>query len=364
MACAVFLATTKATAEHEAEVMHGDPLPWRTLVKWDKLEGAYTDKLQVFIDYFSSNAAEDILVGTEKGYVVYDVREGLKSRVAALSGETRYFLSWDYDGDGVAELLTQVQQPASYNPSETVDVMEAHALSGQVVGCVLGNPMGPTIVKGDFNGDKKTDLFMSAESAYSARQDLEARAFSIGGSVLFSAPPQWRTPYLFSADLDGDGQDELIATMTSLTGNPVLGIQGLEEGLEIWQQKLPDESLSWCADLNRDGTAELISTNGWILDTVSQASWRLRLLPRWEGVYLTGEFGANIGLAQLKHQRDPAIAATPGVLARELFVIWNVDGSLQYAEYLGELIEHFGVASDPEGDHIVLATQTKLLVWP
>jgi hypothetical protein len=34
-------------------------------------------------------------------------------------------VSWDFDGDGIAELLDQVQTAASYDANETVDVMDA-----------------------------------------------------------------------------------------------------------------------------------------------------------------------------------------------------------------------------------------------
>jgi hypothetical protein len=238
------------------------------------------------------------------------------------------------------------------------------SLAGEHKGYVRGNPMGPNIVRRDFNGDGVVDLYMSEESPYSADDTIKAQAFTTHGEVLFTAPAEWNSPYIITGDINGDQCDEIISVQAGALVS--LGIDGNTQELATWHSHYPDDAPSWCCDLNDDGTDEMLTGDGLVYDLVNDETWKLQWLSGWNDIHYDGIFGPGVFAVELAEIPSAQVAAIPaeGGIDAETFVLWSADGELLYAEHFGELIEAMAIAEAENRQYVVLLTESRLLIWP
>lgn len=361
------LSRYTAQSSFEKKVVLGEPLEWRVLREWNEqpLDTTYN---WMFVDNFDGDPASEILLDVGEGFELIQLPNGAGTPLDIFN-TIRITESWDFDGDGIAELFTQVETTASYDASETVDVMEAYSITGEHVGYVRGNPMGPSIARGDFNGDGVVDLYMSEESPYSADRTKKAQGFGKFGEVLFTAPAEWNSPYVITGDIDGDQRDEIInllpAPGNAFTVNSI-NIDGDIKQLSSWTKHYPLEMPAWCCDLNQDGTDEMLSGSGLVYDFTNDATWKLEVPQGWDDMYFDGNFGPTVYAVELLELPNARVAATPAAegIYPETFVLWDPEGNLLYAENFGELVLNLAIAHFDGSQHIVLLTESQLLLWP
>jgi hypothetical protein len=367
-------AWANATASLPAGVTAGPPLIWRTLhtLPADKA-GPYNG---LFTGHFAAGADQQLLLaGGELAVVNLDgtvqpLNLPAYPHSRAGGGNPSVFAVWDYNGDGVDDLISpqyelQAAEEAQQSTGGLTDHMAAYGLDGRFLGQLGGHEMGPQIVAGRLDGSGRTNLLMAQAGDYADTKTEGVRGFGASGQVVFSAGHDWDTPYMIAGDVDGDGRDVLIKS--DGRGLDCIGLD--KPARQLASLTVAGDGFSagaeWCQDIDGDGRGELFAGDGTVFNTATGRSFQLALPPGYSALSLDGMFNHNIDLATLDGQRRIA-ALLPGPQSGvgETLALWSTDGKLVYAENLGERAICLRVAHAGGKDHLALLTTQRLLVTP
>lgn len=253
-------------------------------------------------------------------------------------------LAWDYNSDGVDELMADDYQGRGVL---AVDVQ------GQELGTLPGcNVWGATCV--DFDGDGRLDF---------ATEDEQRQAvvvFQPGGQELWRMPLPAHCYNPAYGDVDGDGKAEVV-----VSDNGTLRIFGAarpEAQLKGWS------GYYWpalIADLNGDTRGEIFASNSGYLDPATQQFTAFKY--GRQGTEPTSDPLETVLACDLNRDGTAEIV-TKGlnsfVTNSRLFVL-KQDGSCSYDERMGHPIEQLLKLHTADGvDHIVVLTEVKLLIYP
>ncbi|MBN2081926.1 VCBS repeat-containing protein [bacterium] len=215
----------------------------------------------------------------------------------------------DADGNGTKELLGHLG--ADYKTTAIGQAGEVIPLAEMPCGCY-----NPTF--GDIDGDGLTELLAI---------DLSSRSLMACGlgqePTSYPGFPVGRDPLLWpvgSADLDGDGADEVFASDQGYL-NPATGLYTkLAYPRSSQRQREISDAGSWVADLDGDGQPEIITCD----------------IPEpYMGLNTSG------------------------------FYIFNPDGSCRHYAELGSPIKTCAIVHDAESTaHVVVLTEAKLSIYP
>ncbi|GEM_PF-5973125 len=219
-------------------------------------------------------------------------------------------VSGDFNGDGFTDLAAVVEHPPPdsarfglvyiYMHQRTVPEysrLPDFELHGDSTYYAWGQVGEPKITSGDYNGDGYDDIAFHTGGPY---DPVKRRS---GGVVLVNGAPDFRgevtdifwmhdDPYtsskdgLWSADITGDGKDELIVRGNSLDGLVLLIYQGTDRetlgasldaairvGIDpICGERISATGIQFC-DVNGDGYADVIGFEGAGLRYPERAVW-------------------------------------------------------------------------------------------
>ncbi len=273
------------------------------------------------------------------------------------------FTAWDYDGDGVDEIIPAdtakgyyakaPEQPAILHDKFDLDnCSPVLALDGSCIAVLRGGGTWQDVTVGDFDGDGSADLLLCDYGG----TNLTARAYAVGGIELPVAEGAVLCCSDLAADMDGDGKDEVAGTFGALSiCDPAATWRDLP-GYEI------QSGSTYAADLDGDGAEELLSGAG-IYD-VQTAKWLPLVYP---------------AQANLPDKRFPACAAgdfdgdgTPelAVLNGEFsqgsgLYLFLADGQCSYYEELGFEVRTLHSLHAGGRDHLIVDAGLKgLYVFP
>ncbi len=181
-----------------------------------------------------------------------------------------HFAFGDLDGDGIPDLVTTQAdlfkvQPGRGDGSFTAPTLTRFALS-------YGMP-----VLGDYDGDGRKDIALFSSTLGTASFTPSSNAldivYNLGGGT-FTTPLYtdlelpYALTYELSADLDGDGRDDLVfASGDGIYSSPLLQIRrGLANRVLSAEYGViagAAPNFLFASDLNRDGKVDLIAGNGY-----------------------------------------------------------------------------------------------------
>ncbi len=252
---------------------------------------------------------------------------------------------WDYDSDGVDELLSIAQSGTD---------MAIYDRQGKFLAQLRGGGAAFSAVCGDIDGDGRSDLVLLDQPA----QDV--LAYAPGGKQLWQSHTSLNTFVTALGDVDGDGRSELVTP----DGNQLRlsGMQQQDQFVPGWAGwELPVAVL----DLDGDKRGEVFCSNISYLNLATGKTTTLRYGKT--GQRRSTDAMAWVHLARLPGSAQPCLA-TIGLnnfnAHSELFLL-DTSGNCSYEERFGAPVEKFGVARKADGsDCLVVLTSHKLLVYP
>ncbi|TDC83028.1 VCBS repeat-containing protein [Actinomadura sp. 7K507] len=163
--------------------------------------------------------------------IVYGGPRGLTSRTAALPKATGSLAIGDFDGNGVPDLASTTEVPGdrhTYDPRNVVVYANPGADPGKAVlsDTERGDySVGRSLMTGDFNGDRRTDLLLVASNHLDGLISdswLELRPGTAEGLGPTNHLPDEQAEgisasYSAAGDINGDGRTDLVTTVAPET---------------------------------------------------------------------------------------------------------------------------------------------------
>lgn len=337
-----------------SKVALGAPLAWRSIA-W-KPDPAYPPSPLMATDPFRFAALAIGDFDGDKDDELYVNCSMYGSNLLELDGsgqfipQNTYFrdlqpFGWDYDSDGVDELLSIAQSGTD---------MAIYDRQGKFLAQLRGGSASFPAACGDMDGDGRSDLVLLDHAAQ------DALAYAPGGKQIWQFHTTLNTYVTALGDVDGDGRSELVTP----DGNRLRlsGMQQQDQFVPGWA------GWEWpVAVLNLDGDklGEVFRSN---IDYLNLATGKTTTLCYGKtGKRRSTDPASWVYLAHLPGAAKPCLATT-GLnnysMNSELF-LFELNGTCIYEERIGSAIEKFGVAHKADGtDCLVVLTDHKLLVYP
>ncbi|MCB1188189.1 VCBS repeat-containing protein [bacterium] len=359
---------------HPAGAVKGRELIWRRLA--DYSNGGNWCHMK--IGNLDGDADEEVLMGTDP-YVVHEV-DGSSRELGGMDWQqwdTRAL--WDYDGDGIDELIAvpRVEKKGAYMEEPLPDETQVFSMAGELLATLPCQMPYSLDVTGDFDGDGHKELLLDGPLNQSFNFDRPTIAFSTGGSELWRVAGNSATTDLMPGDVDGDGITDLLGHRYITQSSPGGGSSSSPGPLQAFSIGKPpvDVQLSaeagrtayidYCADLDGDGKVELLYgrrifdiTDGSSVELEQPAGWDDMELGKLDGpTFVVIERGGEILLAAR------AVEHTRG-WKTDALLMWNSKGKLVLEQYMGELLYQLGVVHAGGRQYLVVFTENSLMIAP
>lgn len=348
---------------HPKEVLVGEPLGWHAALSWDGLE----DEPQLLLPgNFDDDPQQELLL-RNRSLSILD-SDGSSRGLTGLDDTGLLVIgNWDMDGDGRDELLAHNRSAwinaGSGNPELLTTVLD---LSGNSLASLPGTtlPVADSCV--DLAGDGRRELLLLdyAGSALPTKLTI----YGPGGKPAWQPPQMDGNMLQAIADIDGDGRQELLFTVED--ANPALPLQLKACGPMLQPTAVPgltaqdlDVLPLRALDMDGDGRDEFL-VGSRLLDLATGTYLQLEIPQGWPGIVIERSTGvtahafntpAGMRLAAL-------VMESADYFFSDTLVLWDARGRLVYQQHFGEALSNIQVLQDPEGDHIVLQTATRLLL--
>ncbi len=363
----------------KARVVQGSPLAWRTLMRQGPTllnpEGSMGGLTS---GNFDSDADQELILASSQTSLIYEADGSVHSLGARGLGLTYNLRAWDFNGDGIDELLPEASiysfgkqigkarkipagglQTPTESPVLTLAGVELGALP------TVALPRAPFF--GDFNGDGRVEVVM--DSFVQRGQDVVI--YTAPGTQLGEIRPASGMAVAI-ADTDGDGRSELLVLEERLQ---TVACYAFPYGRTVlpgnWDAYLPSCS---SGDVDGDGCEELHSPLGYaglhtggfvslqlpadLLDTSDRNEPQLArmLLATSLAAPLVGDFLPDPG-------REIAVCGSLASEVRSL-MIFNAQGAMLYREDFSGPIYNCCLLHSGGRDYLVVQLMDKLLISP
>lgn len=274
--------------------------------------------------------------------------------------------AWDYNKDGSDELVVTrtefVGEGEGRELSSTTIVMDASGTE------YLTFPGGTSfgIVTADLDGDGQMELLVGRKSGSSGKSELHAingKGISIWSSSDIFAGMIW-----VAGDLDGDGRDELIGSSKQArdSGLPNLRAFGMDQQPNVVKTLQDLEQYGnpmFAADLNADGIYEIICSQLAVVSSDAPVA-KLEQPHGWTAQYITWDIGDEMQDYDMNSRKTLlAIAGeSDDDRQKDSLLIWDYAGELVYQESFGEELVHVYVVQDGGQQRIVLQKESGVVI--
>jgi hypothetical protein len=409
-----------------AQVPVGQAKAWRTLAETKPVAGTAQVRPPAVVGHFDTSQEDEVLlIGMDTPTYVYHV-DGKRTTVPAarFTSITR-FTTWDYNHDGISELVPDTMGLAymrnmdfpviSYGETgqgvgwsiDSADAQSAHVMldmrsdytplyrdNGNVTRELSGGYTFGQILYGDLDGDHYPDMLIKLNKVV----DTFAVFGGPRGDHLRDIKPQLNAKSCICGDLDGSGKD----TLVNLEGGDLAlyDFRGNRSEISGWPAGYYPTA---AADLNGDHADEVIAINGGLEtedlwdqargkfkaatpegDTALQINewWQKHCQPRGgyfnpktkEWVNFKFPAGPNwifnmyqsvpdeIAVGDFDHTGQQEVAVKAST-GTALF-IFDAKGDCVYYEEFGAAVFAMGKARSGGKDYLVVQTPDKLLIYP
>jgi len=322
----------------------GETFSWRMLYEYPARKSA---NITGVIGDFDADEEKEILILDVPPFTSEMIELNGGSRTVPFQREvrSRRYLTWDWDGDGIDELLSE-----STGDSPGVDIFN---LAGELVHTIENRTMEGFSIVGDYDGDYRPDLLLRVDGDYTPvvyrQQGLEARK----GESLFPGYP------CCLADLNGDGKKAVISA--SNLGYQVITPDGYER--PGWDLIYP----AWTADLSGRGSDWLVDLGEGILNPATgvktQFQWPPEIKASFGDIYIWRLDRFDVAAFTPPGSTEPRLAVA-SIVHGPHFMLFNRDGQLVYHQEFFGIIYRMGVVELNGQQTLLLITNQGILTYP
>ncbi len=354
----------------KAAVLSGTPLAWRMLAarppgdrpihaRWSPVS------TKMVIADFTGEGTDSILYLTDpesdNEWTLMAIDGEVKSTGLSSVGWFTLICAWDYQADGKYELAVSDHHSTTvYNADGSTVHMPP------VTGFLITtNPAA------DVTGDGSQELILDSYSNINQVQIVDSGGTS---SVLSSPypPTQYVVRDTAAGDVNGDGIAEIIEWTTShpaANGN-LVAYSGAGQPITIanWPH---DAKLAACLDLDGNGTDEIIDPCKGYLNPATQVFTPFKTPPakvRPQRMYQSS--GGEVAVFDVNSNSANEIVTIRNLQAPNgerlctAILAYDLQGNLVYHEEMGETIDGLGTASSSDLEHLVVLTESRVLIYP
>jgi len=353
-----------------AHVFIGSRLPWRTIAKgvlWFNLNGT------LITGQFDADADDELLFANDNGKsTLYELEGSSRPAGLSLAGIVFNAVAWDYNGDGVDEVVTDhpfnwytrwsnlpvPPQFANVNPSLNTPVFD---VAGGIVALLPCNSFGSPPLLGDFNGDGKQELMLYDDQSTGKAKRLFYKA---EGARLPTSLLPFIGMYAQAADIDGDGNDEVVESVYKQDETGQYSVLRAYRPGDTTAQALAPRivgSRFALTDVDADGKPELVSARQWEeLDGTRVVPFQFPTqLAQAESTF------AGAYMLDLLGRGQPQLALLYSLDTRaNALLLFDASGQCLYYEELGSRIAGSGLARAGGKRYLVVQTDGSIKVCP
>lgn len=350
-----------------AGVGFGQALAWRELYRF---EGGWQFRGSALLGQFDTDPEAELLLQPSGHNCILLDADGIVIQLGLqLPGSVYFVFPWDYTGDGIDELIPDVNlseylhsgqappavPPGAPNPALYTPVLD---LQGQVIAQLYGQS-GMMLWHRLKHASPELVLFDDL-----GRAGRKLIAYQPGGAKTGTLllGPNWYGEAV--VDFDMDGADELLlndyysgvrSDWKLLKSNFSLSEVLALKGEEVWGT----------ADVNGDGRMDCFTWYDTWFDFATRKKTRLQLPPPAPAITLEdGLVGSRaVGSYLGPGSRQVAFYYGPGIHPTAL-VIFDAAGSCLHFEELGEDCFALLTWRFDHQDHLVLCTASRVLIYP
>jgi hypothetical protein len=370
-------------------VTNGQPLAWRDISP-DGRYHFFNDR--ILAGHLDDSGSEVLLLASEAGNRCFraDRTKAHALDAAAADLPSDIVCLWDYDGDGVDDAIVREvvkrlpeDSPTRFNPDQA---LVAYSITGARLGVVQRGDVSAEPLLCDLDGDGRADLLVPQATSDSPA-DAVWTGFGAGGKVLFTAG-QGHHPYPFGfvADVEGTGRDVLVGLVDNnkyleygVGRNGKALPTSVAKLLTLWspdsyavsqdghgRDTLADSIFGRYIDLHRgavyafDPPPGLEPADSYMDEPGPWAEMSMYFLGDRHPLAAFHEHGSSL----LAGFVTPRLDSGRSGYGADIFCIWQRDGKLVHAENLGEAAQQILTLHACDGDHVVLLTNSRLLIWP
>lgn len=333
---------------------------WKFL---DTFNGEYEDYATLVVGNFDGDEAQEMLHCEQYACQLLEL-DGSMTELPILGWDAiRSSIAWDWDGDGIDELVCTAYSPeGGARSGGNGNGLEIVGISGELLDTVNGRLPMATQYLGDMDGNGRLELLVDDLSS------SRIIAMAPGGAETWSTEGIMPAIIWSLADIDGDGRAEAISQGTS--GGPVTKASALRAyGFEQEQLPVPGlgdsvpQDMPVCAaDLDGDGVAELL-TERQIVSPATGKAVELQLPVGWAAIHY-GAFPCVAIPLHLPQGNCFAVAVyqKPEGKRSDTLLIWDSTGKLIYHEYSESEIDRLYAVWDGQQDRLVMRTANAIMV--
>ena len=366
--------------DEEPERMPIPPLAWREIYPAEGAVDAFIEEIgsisSLYSGNFDTDEDDELLLLDETRLIIFD-HNGEYRTVQQNSDMASLYISftpvvWDYDRDGIDEL---VPDPMQWETRESLKEAEGKDIAGQLE---------------DFK-----DMFDNV---------FQVPVFNVEGGISAELPSKDGTCLPAVGDVDGDGFNELVACTSAdrdkfvaygvngeivwegsilpVRGQSCLGLGCLgnfdhdnkeelyqmylghwlyglgQERIELAEFPACSSAYQYAADVDDDGYDELLSDKGIVdLNTGKKTAY----------TYPAGEeplFGDVVCGDFIEDRGNTIVVITSYIQEDGRLFIFDTDGNNIYVEDVGEPIDNVYLARAEDVNHLVMRTETRILIYP
>lgn len=336
-----------ASEMHEPGLVIGDAIKWREL---DHFDGSYEDYASLLAGNFDDDPDRELLHVTQYTCSILELDGSLRELpiLGWIGGKLE--LAWDWDGDGIMEIVTRGYGPEQPGP----DTMQILNLAGEVVAELPGSLPIASSGTADLDGNGHRELLLEG----GGRTGLAA--YGLTGLESWYVNALAANIVLAIGDFDGDGRDELLGRSVaeqSPTGLGLLRVFGLEQEFAVLpglREAEASEHPYNAMDLNDDGVAEVITTDS-IVNPADGSRTPLQIPKGWSGMDF-GPFPAQLVAYQAGGRTLLAarVLEQQGSERSDTLILWDAQGQIVYHEQFADALDEILVLPGATGDRLVI----------
>ena len=349
----------------KAGVRNGKPFAWRNI-------GAALSSMPagIGVGNFDGDKDDEVLLSDFDKFRIVELDGSIADTPLSL-GFTAEWVAWDCDRDGVKDVVAEETRPGKTIGSPNSQETNIYNLAGKKLAHT--DWLFPSTIDAplaDFDGDGWEELVLGSPYPTLLKRDQESKALQVygkDGKLAWRWNHDYHPWFMRLADTNANGSMELLIS----SGGEIDALEGKSTvlKLDITGQSEPFFEPYAAGDWTGDGRADLFYGDAevGILDMATHKVQSLAYPPPYKKsqVHIDNTFNKSVICKDFLPAAGNELLILPGVdVTASALLIYGHPGQLEYYEEFGEPLKDIYIVKGPKGQHLLVLTDSRILVYP